>query len=110
MGNVLDALPKSAQPGARAAFAEIYNAEHRIHLRNRVTKVSGCRVASIATAFKLFESTPMRWRAVNTPHLVERPDESGDDSTSRGAPIHRFERFLAGTATSRLLSAGPGRV
>jgi putative transposase len=27
--NVLNALPKSAQPGARAALAEIYNAENR---------------------------------------------------------------------------------
>jgi putative transposase len=31
MGNVLAALPKSAQPGARAALAEIYNAEDREH-------------------------------------------------------------------------------
>jgi len=88
MGNVLDALPKSPQPGARAAFAEIYNAEHRIHLRNRVTKVSGCRVASIATAFKLFESTPMRWRAVNTPHLVAlvRPGAALREGLPRRTP------------------------
>ena len=31
MANVLNALPKSAQPGAKAAFAEIYNAEDREH-------------------------------------------------------------------------------
>jgi transposase-like protein len=31
MGNALAALPKSAQPGARAALAEIYNAEDREH-------------------------------------------------------------------------------
>jgi putative transposase len=31
MGNVLNALPKSAQPGARAALAEINNAEDREH-------------------------------------------------------------------------------
>jgi putative transposase len=30
-GNILDCLPKSAQPGARAALAEIYNAEDREH-------------------------------------------------------------------------------
>jgi transposase-like protein len=30
-GNVLDCLPKSAQPGARAALAEIYQAEDRAH-------------------------------------------------------------------------------
>src|SRR3954464_7188601 len=31
MGNVLAALPKSAQPGAKAALAEIYNAEDKEH-------------------------------------------------------------------------------
>jgi transposase-like protein len=31
IGNVLAALPKSAQPGAKAALAEIYNAEDRDH-------------------------------------------------------------------------------
>ncbi len=31
IGNVLNALPKSAQPGAKAALAEIYNAEDRQH-------------------------------------------------------------------------------
>jgi len=30
-GNVLNALPKSAQPGAKAALAEIYNAEDKDH-------------------------------------------------------------------------------
>jgi putative transposase len=29
---VLNCLPKSAQPGARAALAEIYNAEDREHV------------------------------------------------------------------------------
>ena len=32
-GNVLAALPKSAQPAARAALAEIYNAEDKTHAR-----------------------------------------------------------------------------
>jgi transposase-like protein len=31
LGNVLAALPKSATPGARAALAEIYNAEDKAH-------------------------------------------------------------------------------
>ena len=31
IGNVLAALPKSAQPGAKRALAEIYNAEDRDH-------------------------------------------------------------------------------
>jgi transposase-like protein len=32
-GNVLAALPKSAQPSARAALAEIYNAEDKTHAK-----------------------------------------------------------------------------
>src|SRR3954453_24268775 len=36
MGNALAALPKSAQPGARAALAEIYNAESKEHARKAV--------------------------------------------------------------------------
>ena len=32
-GNVLAALPKSAQPAARAALAEIYNAEDKTHAK-----------------------------------------------------------------------------
>jgi len=32
-GNTLAALPKSAQPAARAALAEIYNAEDKTHAR-----------------------------------------------------------------------------
>jgi transposase-like protein len=31
IGNVLNCLPKSAQPGAKAALAEIYNAEDKAH-------------------------------------------------------------------------------
>src|SRR4051794_34969423 len=31
IANVLNALPKSAQPGAKAALAEIYNAEDKTH-------------------------------------------------------------------------------
>ena len=31
MANVINCLPKSAQPGARSALAEIYNAEDRQH-------------------------------------------------------------------------------
>jgi putative transposase len=87
-----------------------YPAEHWVHLRTtnpiestfatvrlrqRVTKGPGSRAAGIAMAFKLIESAQARWRAVNAPHLValvrngatfvngklvERPDESGDDT------------------------------
>ena len=31
IGNVLNCLPESVQPGAKAALAEIYNAEDKIH-------------------------------------------------------------------------------
>jgi len=36
-GNVLAALPKSAQPGAKKALAEIWNAEDKRHARESVT-------------------------------------------------------------------------
>lgn len=35
IANVLNALPKSAQPGAKAALAEIWNAEDKEHARGR---------------------------------------------------------------------------
>src|SRR5215213_5959230 len=35
LGNVLAALPKSAQPAAKKALAEIYNAEDKTHARGR---------------------------------------------------------------------------
>ena len=36
IGNVLNALPKSAQPGAKKALAEIWNAEDKSHARDAV--------------------------------------------------------------------------
>jgi lipid A disaccharide synthetase len=92
IGNVLAALPKSAHKDAKAALAEIHNAEDRDH----VTKGPGSRAAGIAMAFKLIESAQHRWRAVNSAHpvalvragakfengvLVERPDESASGDT-----------------------------
>lgn len=41
-----------------------------LRLRQRVTKGPGSRAAGIAMAFKLIESAPARWRAVNAPQLV----------------------------------------
>ena len=55
-------------------------------------------------AFKLVEAAQARWRAVNAPHLValvragarfanghlvERPDESGDEAQAASHAIHR---------------------
>ena len=37
IANVLNALPKSAQPGAKAVLAEIYNAEDREHAEHAAT-------------------------------------------------------------------------
>jgi hypothetical protein len=42
MANVLNCLPKSAQPGAKAELAEIYNAEDSEHA---VTAVTACEAA-----------------------------------------------------------------
>ena len=98
IANVLNALPKSAQPGAKAALAEIWNAEDREHAeaaaRSFVAEYGTKWPKAVAKTFKLIESAQQRWRAVNAPHLValvragarfekgllvERPDESGGD-------------------------------
>ncbi len=99
-------MPKSAQPGAKALLAEIYNAEdldvllafydypaeHWIHLRTTepiestfatvrlrtsVTKGPGSRAAGVAMAFKLIESAQVRWRAVNADRQWRRPSGRG---------------------------------
>jgi len=41
-----------------------------VRLRTRVTKGPGSRAAGLAMAFKLIEAAELRWRAVNSPHLV----------------------------------------
>jgi transposase-like protein len=121
-------MPKSAQPGAKKAIQDIYNAEDRdyaaqaiqtfeklhgakfskavkkitddqeellafvdfpaehwihprttnpiestfatVRLRTKVTRGAGSRTSTLAMVFKLVESAPQRWRAVNAPHLV----------------------------------------
>jgi len=47
MGNVLSCLPKSAQLGARAALAEIYNAEDKV--QQPAPGVRGSRATSPGT-------------------------------------------------------------
>jgi putative transposase len=68
IGNVLSALPKSAQSGAKRALAESTFAILR-H-RTKLTKGPGSKAAGLAMAFKLIEAAQDRWRAVNAPHLV----------------------------------------
>jgi hypothetical protein len=92
--NVLNALPRSAQPAARKALAEIRDAEDPDHalaaitvfeadhgakwpkafatvrLRTKVTKGPGSRAVGLAMAYKLIEAAQDRWRSVNAPHLV----------------------------------------
>lgn len=43
--------------------------------RTKATEGPGSRAAGLTMAFKLIESAQNRWRAVNAPHLVERPDD-----------------------------------
>ena len=47
-----------------SAFATVW-------LRMKVTKGPGSRAAGPAMAYKLIEAAQTRWRAVNSPHLVE---------------------------------------
>jgi putative transposase len=87
IANVLNALPKSAQPGAKTALAEIWNAEDRDHAQTTARTFAdtygakwpkaAAKIAdeldvllAFAMAFKLIESSQRRWRAVNAPHLV----------------------------------------
>ena len=87
VANILNALPKSAHPGAKTALAEVYNAEDERHAHAAAKAFAsppsppcatapgsprgpGSRAAGPAMAFKLIESAQQRWRAVNAPHLV----------------------------------------
>jgi hypothetical protein len=90
-----------------------YPAEHWIHLRTtnpiestfstvrhrtKVTKGPGSRAAGLAMAFKLIESTPVRWRSVNAPRLwsVLAPRSSAvsssNDPMSGPHPRQRLQR------------------
>lgn len=88
VANVLNCLPTSAQPGAKKALAEVWQAADREH----------AEAAGVAMAFKLIESAQARWGAVNAHHLVplvragarfekgilvERPDEHLDHESGR---------------------------
>lgn len=106
--NVLDSLPKSAQPGAKKAIQDIYSAEDWIHLRTtnpiestfatvrlrtKVTRGAGSRTAALAMVFKLVESAQQRWRAVNAPHLVALVRASA--RFERGQLVERPEAVAA---------------
>lgn len=81
--------------GASAHHQPIESTFSTVRHRTKVTK--GSRAAGLAMAFKLIESAPDRWRAVNAPHLValvragarvvngqlvERPDEHAAQRSS----------------------------
>jgi putative transposase len=76
VANVLNALPKSAQPTARRMLAEIRDAEDRDHARARRRRVRA-RVRH-QVAFKLTEAAQDRWRAVNGEQRLEVIDDLGD--------------------------------
>ncbi|ETK36010.1 transposase [Microbispora sp. ATCC PTA-5024] len=77
----LEAMPKSAHPGATKALAEIWNVVDKetnpieatfatLRHGTKVTEGPGSRAARLAMAFKLIESAQARRRAVNAPHVV----------------------------------------
>lgn len=80
--NVLAALPKSAQPGAKAALAEIWGAEDKTHAQRAAKRFANLYDVEFAKAVAkvtddlhvllTFYDYPAehRWRAVNAPHLV----------------------------------------
>ena len=58
-----------------------------VRLRTKVTRGAGSRAAAMAMTFKLIESAPSRWRAVNAPHLVApaRPSWARSSAPPAGA-------------------------
>lgn len=76
IGNVLSALPKSAQSGAKQALAESTFATLRHRLK--VTKGPGSKVAGLGMAFELIEAAQDRW--------------AGSQRTPRRVPCRRHVR------------------
>ncbi|MEU6519798.1 IS256 family transposase [Streptomyces sp. NPDC046978] len=90
IANVANALPKSAQSGAKETLQKIYNAEDRddafkavnafaepvestfaaVRPRTKATLGAGGSAGASAMVFQFVESAQQRWRAVNAPHLV----------------------------------------
>jgi transposase-like protein len=64
-----------------------------VRLRTKVTKGHGSKAAGLAMAFKLIESAPARWRAVNAPHLVALVRAGA--RFERGVLVERPERDAA---------------
>jgi hypothetical protein len=107
VANVLGALPKSVQAGARRTLNEIAQAEDRAHAER------------VAMVFKLLEAAQSRWRAVNGPHLValvraEARFDKGRRSSEPTRPCRtrQRDRGTRGLRPDRLrcaLRVGPGR-
>ena len=83
--NVLNCLPKSAQPGARAALAEIYNAEDREHAAEGRQGVRGRLRREVAQGRR--EDHRPRRRAAGVLQLPRRAlDPSAHDEPDRDRP------------------------
>jgi hypothetical protein len=91
IARVLDALPKSLQPKAKAALHESTFAT--VRLRTKKTKGAGSRSAGLAMAYRLLEAAQARLRCVNAPYLVAlvRADATFVD----GVKVEREDRRSA---------------
>ena len=100
IGNVLAALPKSAQPAAKAALAEIYNAEDKTHARSRGEGVRRRVRRQVAQGGREDHRRPRRaaWRSTTT-----RPSTG-----STCGPRNPIESTFATVRLRTQVTKGPG--
>jgi transposase-like protein len=104
--NVLNCLPKFAQPGARAALAEIYNAEDRAHALKAVKAFeadygvkwpkAAAKITDHATCFWSFTTTPP-----STGFICARRTRSSRPSRPSGCSSGSRRALVRGLLASR---------
>ena len=96
IGNVLNCLPKSAQPGAKAALAEVYNAEAKTHAAAAAMRFAtdyGTKWPKAAA--KIADDLDVLWRSTTTQPSTgapanQQPDRA--DLRDRPTPTTRYQR------------------
>jgi putative transposase len=113
--NVLNALPKSAQPGAKAALADIYNAEDRDHALKAVKAFEAdytakCSPEHLDVLLEFYSYPAEHWVHPRTTNPMSRPSpQSGCGSRSprdpaRGPP---GSRWRSSSSSPRRPAGGP---
>jgi len=121
IGNVLNALPKSAQPGAKAALAEIYNAEDREHADAAVKAFATDYGAKWPKAVaKVTAMSPCCWRSTTTQpstgsicaprtrsNRPSPPSGCASGSPKDPAPARPGSRWRSSSSSQRSTAGGP---